>query len=77
MCLAYPMRIQSIDGLMAHCEARGVERNVSLLMLQDDPPRVGDYIQVSLGAAIQVVSEADAILAWELFDQILAESGQA
>lgn len=73
MCLAYPMQIQSINGLIAHCAAKGVERDVSLLMLQDDPPQVGDFIQVSLGAAIQKVSAADALLAWELFDQILAE----
>lgn len=74
MCLAIPMQIQSIAGLTAHCVAKGVERDVSLLMLpQDDPVAVGDFIQVSLGAAIAKVSEEDARLAWELFDQIFAE----
>jgi len=75
MCLAIPMQIQSIDGLTARCEAKGVERDVSLLMLLDDPPVVGDFVKVSLGNAIEKVSEQDARLAWELFDQILAELG--
>ena len=75
MCLAIPMQIQSIDGLTARCEAKGVQRDVSLIMLQDDPPLAGDFVTVSLGNAIQKVSEPDARLAWELFDQILAEIG--
>lgn len=75
MCLAIPMRIQSIEGYTARCEAKGVERDVSLFMLRDDPPQVGDFVMISLGNAIQKVSESDACLAWELFDQILAEMG--
>ena len=75
MCLAIPMQIRSIDGLTARCEAKGVQRDVSLLMLLDDPPVVGDFVKVSLGNAIETVSEQDARLAWELFDQILAELG--
>lgn len=75
MCLAIPMQIQSIDGLTARCEAKGSLRDVSLYLLQDDPPLVGDYVMISLGNAIRKVSETDARLAWELFDQILAEIG--
>lgn len=75
MCLAIPMRIQSIDALTARCEAKGVQRDVSLFALRDEPPQIGDFVMVSLGNAIQKVSEADAMLAWELFDQILAELG--
>lgn len=71
MCLAYPMQITAIDGLSAHCEARGVERDVSLFMLQDEPPAVGDFVMVSLGQAVRRVSPEDARLSWELFDQIL------
>ncbi len=71
MCLAYPMQITAIDGLSAHCEARGVERDVSLFMLRDEPPAVGDFVMVSLGQAVRRVSPEDARLSWELFDQIL------
>ncbi len=74
MCLAYPMQITAIDGLSAHCEARGVERDVSLFMLRDEPPAVGDFVMVSLGQAVRRVSPEDARLSWELFDQILGAS---
>lgn len=75
MCLAIPMRIESIDGFVARCQAKGVYRDVSLFMLQDEPPRVGDYVMVHVGYAIQKVTEADARSAWELFDRILEEAG--
>ena len=34
MCLAVPMQITKRDGLHAHCAAKGVERDVSLFLLQ-------------------------------------------
>lgn len=74
MCLAYPMQITAIDGLSARCEARGIEREISLFMLQDEPPGIGDYVMVSLGQAVRKVSAEDARLSWELYDQILAET---
>ncbi len=73
MCLAIPMQITAIDGLMARCEAKGTVRDVSLLMLQDEPLQIGDYLKVSLGLALNKVSEEEARQAWELFDQILNE----
>ena len=69
------MQIASIDGFTARCEARGVWRDVSLFMMQDDLPAVGDFVMVHVGYAIQRVTEADARTTWELFDQILEESG--
>lgn len=75
MCLAIPMKIESVDGFMARCQAKGVYRDVSLFMMQDEPPQIGDYVMVHVGYAIQKVTEADARTAWELFDQILEETG--
>lgn len=75
MCLAIPMQIESVDGFMARCQAKGIYRDVSLFMMQDAPPKIGDYVMVHVGYAIQKVSEADARTAWELFDQILQETG--
>lgn len=71
MCLAIPMRITAIEGFTARCEAKGIFRDVSLFMLQDDLPAVGDYVQVQTGYAINKVDEAAAHSAWELFDEIL------
>ena len=65
------MQIKSIDRHQAVCEAMGVERDVSLFMLQDEPLTAGDYVLVHVGYAIQKVAEQDARTAWELFDEIL------
>lgn len=74
MCLAIPMQIVTVDGFTARCEAKGIERDVSLFMLQDEPLVSGDYVMVHVGYAIQKVSEQDARSSWELFDQILTET---
>lgn len=76
MCLAVPMRIKAVDGYTARCEARGVERDVSLFMLPTDDIQTGDYVLVHVGYAIQKVSAVEAAEAWQLFDEIL-ESGRA
>lgn len=72
MCLGIPMQIKAIDGFTAHCEAKGVERDVSLFMLQDETPAVNDFVVVHVGYAIQIITPAEARTAWELYDQILA-----
>jgi hydrogenase expression/formation protein HypC len=71
MCLAVPMKIKSVDGFQAVCEARGVEREVSLFMLQGEEISPGDSVLVHVGYAIQKVSDEDAQATWELFDEIL------
>jgi hydrogenase expression/formation protein HypC len=72
MCLGIPMQILSIDGYLARCEAKGVEREVNLFMLQDDSLRPGDFVMVHVGYAIQKMSREDAHSAWELYDEMLA-----
>jgi hydrogenase expression/formation protein HypC len=66
------MQIKSIDGFTAHCEAKGVTRDVSLFMMQDDKLEVDDYVVVHVGYAIQKISPQEAETAWELYDQMLA-----
>jgi hydrogenase expression/formation protein HypC len=68
------MEVIEIDGFIARCSAKGVERDVNLFMLQDEPVSIGDYVMVHVGYAIQKVSEQEARSAWELFDQILEET---
>jgi len=71
MCLAVPMRIKSVDGFTALCEAKGIEREVSLFMLQGETIAPGDHVLVHVGYAIQKVSEEEARSTWDLFDEIL------
>lgn len=72
MCLGIPMQIKSIDGYTARCEAKGVERDVSLFMMQEDPLEVDDFVVVHVGYAIQKISAEEAQTAWEMYDQMLA-----
>lgn len=72
MCLGIPMQIKSIDGFTAYCEAKGVERDVSLFMMQHEQLNIDDYVVVHVGYAIQKISHQDAQTAWELYDQMLA-----
>jgi hydrogenase expression/formation protein HypC len=65
------MQIKSIDGFTAQCEAKGVKRDVSLFMMQEEELGVDDYIVVHVGYAIQKISEQEAQTAWELYDQML------
>jgi hydrogenase expression/formation protein HypC len=67
------MKITAIDGFQCTCEAKGIEREVSLFMLQGEDIDVGDHILVHVGYAIQKVSEEEAAESWALFDEILAE----
>jgi hydrogenase expression/formation protein HypC len=76
MCLGIPMRITAIDGYTAHCEARGVNRDVSLFLLQGEALQAGDHIVVHLGYAIEKITPQDAAAAWELYEQML-EGGHA
>ena len=71
MCLAIPMQIIEIDGYVARCEAKGVQRDVSLFMLQDEELAIDDFVMVHVGYAIQKVTEKEARSSWELFDEIL------
>lgn len=72
MCLGIPMKILEINDFMARCEAKGVERDVSLFMLQDEAAAVGDYVVVHVGYAIQKVSETEAATAWQIYDEMLS-----
>ena len=76
MCLGIPMKILEINQFMARCEAKGIERDVSLFMLQDEPAQVGDYVVVHVGYAIQKMSEAEAISAWQVYDEMLSLEDQ-
>ncbi|WP_126455094.1 HypC/HybG/HupF family hydrogenase formation chaperone [Sulfuriflexus mobilis] len=72
MCLGIPMQIVEIDGFTAHCEAKGVARDVNLFLLQDTSLSAGDFVMVHIGYAIQKITVDHARSAWELYDEMLA-----
>jgi len=77
MCLGIPMRVVERDGFVARCEAGGVERSVSLFLLQHETIGPGDHVMVHVGYAIQKLSRADAHRAWDLYDEMLAAEAKA
>jgi hydrogenase nickel incorporation protein HypA/HybF len=52
MCLAIPSRVISIEDLTATIDVFGARRQVSLMLLPEEP-RIGDYVLVHAGFAIQ------------------------
>jgi hydrogenase expression/formation protein HypC len=69
------MEVMAVDGYLARCSAQGVEREVSLFMLQDEPVAAGDFVMVHVGYAIQKMTPQQARSAWELYDEVLRAEG--
>ena len=70
MCLAIPSRIIKIQDNMATIDVEGVQREASLLLLED--ARVGDYVIVHAGFAIQKLDEASAQETLDLLREAIA-----
>lgn len=70
MCLAIPSRITKIENNMATIDVEGVKREASLLLLED--ARVGDYVIVHAGFAIQKLDEAAAQETLDLLREAIA-----
>lgn len=77
MCLAVPMRVDEVNGFLARCSAKGIERDVNLFLIGDEPVEVGDHVLVHVGYAIQKVSAEDARSTWDLFDELFSEPSPA
>ena len=58
MCLAVPAKVLEITGSVARVAVGGVERDASLMLLPE--AKLGDYVLVHAGLAMQIVEEKDA-----------------
>jgi hydrogenase expression/formation protein HypC len=78
MCVGVPMRIVEIDYPMAVAEAKGVKRTVSLMLLPEDEVKVGDYVMVHVGNAIEKINEKEAEEVWKALDEVfeILEKGE-
>ncbi len=64
MCLAIPGQIVEIfadQPNSALIDVVGVRRKVDLGLLQDDPPKAGDWVLIHVGFAMSKISEENAI----------------
>ncbi|MCR4424424.1 MAG: HypC/HybG/HupF family hydrogenase formation chaperone [candidate division WOR-3 bacterium] len=68
MCLAIPTRIVAIEGERAIGEVGGVQREISIVMTPG--VKVGDYVIVHAGFAIQVLNKTAAEETREIFEQM-------
>jgi hydrogenase expression/formation protein HypC len=77
MCLAIPSKITKIENTMATIDVEGVQREASLLLLED--AQVGDYVIVHAGFALQKIDEAAAMETLDLLREAVAavEKGQS
>ena len=58
MCLAVPARVVSITGQIAQVELGGLTRQANIMLVPG--LRLGDYVLLHAGFAIQTLDEADA-----------------
>ena len=59
MCLAVPLKIVEIDGLDAVGEVEGLRRRMRLDFIRE--PKVGEYVIVHEGFAIERLPEKQAL----------------
>lgn len=70
MCLAIPMRVEEIQGTRVRCAAMGQERWADLMLVAEDPPKIGDYVIIHLGFVQGKVSEEEAMESHALFGEV-------
>ncbi|MGD9116257.1 MAG: HypC/HybG/HupF family hydrogenase formation chaperone [Dehalococcoidia bacterium] len=68
MCLAIPALITSIDGKEADVEIGGISRRINLWLTPE--AKVGDYVLVHTGYAINVLDQEDAKETLDILRQI-------
>lgn len=74
MCLAIPAKIISLQGEKAQVVfGQGVLRDVNVSLVE---AKIGDYVLVHAGYAIQVLEEKEALETLSLWNDVLAHAGQ-
>jgi hydrogenase expression/formation protein HypC len=71
MCLGIPAKIVRIENAMGTIDVEGTQREVSLLLQED--AKVGDYVIVHAGFAIQKIDEKEALETLRFLRQVVAE----
>ena len=69
MCLSIPAKILSINGDKARVYLGGAEYNAALNLLDD--VKVGDYVLLHSGFAIQVIDEEEAMETMRLLSEVI------
>ncbi len=70
MCLAVPAEVKSIDGVVATVDFGGVSRTANVSLVD---AKVGDFVIVHAGYAIQILDREEAEKTLELFRELLGQ----
>jgi hydrogenase expression/formation protein HypC len=71
MCLAIPARINRINKNIAEVESLGVKKEVDISLVPG--VKVGDYVIVHAGFAIQLIDKEDALISQGYWKEYLAK----
>lgn len=74
MCLAVPGKVIGIDGKVARIDYGGTIREANISLVE---AKVGEYVIVHAGYAIQKMSETEAKETLDLFAEILEAGKEA
>ena len=69
MCLSIPAKIISIDGKKARVSLGGAEYNAALNLVEN--VKIGDYVLLHSGFAIQVIDEKEAMEIMRLLNEAI------
>jgi len=69
LCLAFPGKIVELDGNRAVVDFGGVRQEVDVSLLED--VKVGDWVLVHTGFAIQKMTEEEAKASLEVWEEVL------
>ena len=68
MCLAVPAQLIKVNEFIGTIELTGVTRDVNLMLVPE--AKVGDYVLVHAGCAVQVVDEEEGNATMEAFKEL-------
>jgi len=71
MCLAVPAKVLQIDGDVAEVDFGGVVRQANVSLVDT---KIGEYVIVHAGYAIQTLDRKDAEETLEMFQEILGDT---
>lgn len=73
MCLGIPGRIVDVTdaaNCLAKVDVSGVQRTISVRLLENDPPEPDDWVLVHVGFAMAKIDEKEALLTLAAVQQL-------
>jgi len=72
MCLSIPARVDKIEGDIATCTVGESSYDASLELISNENVKVGDYVLIHTGFALQKLDTEDALETLRTFDEFKA-----